>query len=217
MSAFRPLLLCFLLIHSLLPASNDAYHLSIQIKNCPDTFLYLSRYEFNFQRMVDTAKVDRKTQSVVFKGKSSLPTGIYKVSGRNNKSYLDFIICRESKFKLQTDTTLKQEGLTVSGSDENKVWAEYTRFMSVKNKEIFSLGKKQRPNKDSSNKTQETIRQLNKQIRLFQQDFAKKYPKSYTTKLIYLQQEPDTEGMSNPKQEENSTSSAYTTSGTIFI
>ncbi len=208
MSKRRPLLLLFIFIYSLLPASNDAYHLTIQVKNCPDTFLFLSRYEFNFQRIVDTAKIDRKSQTAVFKGKSTLPNGMYKVSGRNNKCYFDFILFHETKFKLQTDTTLKQEGLTVYGSDENKAWAEYARFMSIKNKELISQQKKQKTNRDSTRKAQETIRQINKQIRAYQQDFTKKYPKYYTTKLIPLQQEPDTEGLSNPKQEDSNVLSA---------
>src|SRR5262245_13210603 len=103
----KPLLFfCLSLISGIMlgfaPKANaNGYELKVRVKGLQDTICYLGNHFGDKQYITDTVRVDHEGWAV-FRGKDSLPGGIYLII-MPNKTYFEIIV-NEQKFTIETDT-----------------------------------------------------------------------------------------------------------------
>lgn len=139
----------------------------------------------------DSAKVNAKGE-VVFVSQEKYDQGIY-LFVPPNKKYFDFVMDEGQHFTLETDTVDYIKNMKVNGSEENKFFYDYQRFMSMKQKQIEPLReeyKKVKNNKDSAKIVSDKIAVIDKEVIEYKLNFIKANPKTLVAKLFKAMEEP---------------------------
>ena len=82
--------------------AQKGYDISIKMKGCNDTMVYLVKYIFDQQYITDTCKKIKDGQ-IRFKGQETLDKGIYTLVSQGKSVYFDFFINDSFKFSISTD------------------------------------------------------------------------------------------------------------------
>lgn len=151
---------------------SQGYEIKIKINNLSNVDVMLGHHFSDKLYPDDTIKLDKKGCGV-FKGKKSLPGGMYFVF-LPNKTYFDVLIGENQKFSIENDTTELTKNLKIKDSPENTAFIDYQRFMIDMQKEATAISNKIKESKDEKEK-----KELQKQI-----DGMSKEVKDYTWKSI---------------------------------
>lgn len=92
----RVLFLLFMLC-AFVAQAQSGYHLKINLKNCKDTLVYLTFYQFDKTLIKDTC-THIKNGKIEFKGSGKLDRGIYSIVGQQKSILFDFFIDEETQF-----------------------------------------------------------------------------------------------------------------------
>lgn len=132
----------------------------------------------------DTVTLDNKGTGV-FKGKESLKQGMYFFF-LPNKNTFDIIIGKDQNFSIHTDTSDLQNKVKVEGDYENKIFADYQRFLTAKRKIANELTEKRKLTKDEAKKKKidEQIKQLNKDVRREIEEIIAANPDDFFSKFL---------------------------------
>ena len=88
--------LLFLLCAAVAQAQSG-YHLKINLKNCKDTLVYLTFYQFDKTLIKDTC-THIKNGKIEFKGLGKLDRGIYSIVGQQKSILFDFYMDEQTQF-----------------------------------------------------------------------------------------------------------------------
>ena len=77
--------------------AQSGYHLKINLKNCKDTLVYLTFYQFDKTLIKDTC-THIKNGKIEFKGSGKLDRGIYSIVGQQKSILFDFFMDEETQF-----------------------------------------------------------------------------------------------------------------------
>jgi thiol-disulfide isomerase/thioredoxin len=173
-------------------ASAQAGHdIRIKIKGFPKDSMarigyYYGKSRYNAQ---DSARAD-KNGMLHFKGKKSLPVGVYICL--MPKAYFEFLVTEQS-FSLETDTADLELHMKVKGSKENAIFYEFRKFTTQAGRKADSMNKilVKRKNADSVKMLKDKMRSLDKNVDSFRKAFIAKYPKSFSVRLLEALPEPD--------------------------
>src|SRR5205814_2298238 len=154
-----------------------------------DTTCYLVKYTFNYHVWVDTSKVSSKG-NIKFKGSKKLDPGLYMLVGQSRNRYFDFIVNKEQKISIKTDTINFVTHAVVLQSEENKILFDYLKFILQK-KDDFEQYRKSLTEKDSTEKYREKSKQIEEQVKTYQQNIIKSNPDAFIKDLLVLQLEPE--------------------------
>ncbi|MGZ4037544.1 MAG: DUF4369 domain-containing protein, partial [Bacteroidia bacterium] len=204
----KKLLLPLLLLSGLKALPQGGYEIKMNIKNLTDDTVYLAKYTFDKQLIVDTCK-KVTNGAIVFKGKKELDKGVYFLVGKQKIRYFDFFINENSKFSINSDINDIVNNLKVSGSKENEDFIGYIRYITNKNKEFGELRNVTKGmNKTDSAKTMsERIKALNDEVQKFDADFLKKHSGSFINDVLNLKTEKDAKDV--PKARNGRPDSVY--------
>src|SRR6056297_2558238 len=79
---------------------SQGYNIKVQLKNTPDSIMYLVNYSGDKQYIKDTVP-NQGNGVFVFEGEEKLPQGIY-LAVRQDKNYFEFLVPEDQKFTLST-------------------------------------------------------------------------------------------------------------------
>ncbi|OYU84855.1 MAG: hypothetical protein CFE24_04300 [Flavobacterium sp. BFFFF2] len=173
------------------PASNqpNAYEIKIDLKNCKDTLVYLTYYQFDKTMLKDTCK-NIKDGKIVFKGKTKLDTGVYSLISQKKSIYFDFFIDDQHQFlDLSSDSSDEFiKDLKAKNSDQHNAFFEYVKFLGGKNMEFAQFKEKSKgmSKKDSTALVQPKQKEINELINDYEQQFYEKQKGSYLGDVMNL-------------------------------
>ncbi len=207
----RKLFLLFFSVTSFFSVAHagDSYTIKGKVKGVKDTLIFLGNYYGDKQYLKDTARVDDKG-NFVFSKKEKLPGGIYLVV-TPKKSYFELIIDKEQDFSFETDTANFIKNMKVKGSEENALFYQYLNYAISVQSKTDSLVKllKNAKTKSDTTKLYEQVRDMNKALNTYRDDFAKNHPGALLSKVFTTLPEPEVPETPKNLHGEDSASFAY--------
>jgi thiol-disulfide isomerase/thioredoxin len=173
-------------------AQKAGYEVKMNIKGLSDATLKMAYYFGDKQYVKDSARVDSKGNAV-FRGDESLPAGIY-IAVLPNLNYFEFIMDKEQRFSLETDTANLIKNMKVKGNKDNELFYEYMKFASEKGKEMENLRKELEANKGNKELTESiTARQkaLDEEMKVFKLNFINKNRDRFLSKVFLASYDPE--------------------------
>ena len=171
----------------------SGYSIKFIIKGLPkDSLCFLANYYADKQYIQDTAKADGNGQ-LVFKGKEKLKGGIYLLV-LPKKRYFDLLIDQVQNFTMETDTADFVQNMKIKGSEDNKNFYEYLKYIAKKQKEIEpwrEASKKSKNNKDSLKLISDKINTIDKEVKLYKTNFIKQHPQCLESQIFKAMSEPE--------------------------
>lgn len=203
----KKLLLLIVLILCGKTYAQGGYEIKITLKNLPDTTVYLAKYNFGKQYVVDTCnKV--KNGVISFKSKNTLDKGIYFAVNQAKGHLFDFIVNESSKLNFTSDMNDIQMNLHAPGSKENEDFFNYTRYYLTKNKEFGELKFKTKgmSKADSTKFMQEKAKLFTEEVVKYESDLMTAQKGTFFG--IWLNLKTEKEAKEIPQQK-NAADSAY--------
>jgi thiol-disulfide isomerase/thioredoxin len=186
------LLLLLSLVFWKTSTAQTGYDIKINFKGCKDTVVYLVKYTWDQQYLVDTCK-KVKNGVIQFKGKTDLDKGVYVLVSQESAIYFDFFINENQKFVISTDFADVVNSLKVNGNKENEAFFTYIKFITNKNQEFSKnrdLTKGMSP-ADSTKFMNAKITALNADVKKYEADFMAKNKGTYLYDVLNLKTEKE--------------------------
>jgi thiol-disulfide isomerase/thioredoxin len=168
------------------------HKIEVKIKGFTASEMMLAYHLGNKQYLADT--VQAENGKAVFEGEERLEGGIYLVVLPPKNQYFEIVIADDQHFSLQTDTTDLVQNMTVSGSEENRLFYENLqkinltgRNLAEKEQSLKQLEEGSQAYKD----LQEEINQLYSEMSNIRNSLAEEHPELFYSKVIRAMQEPD--------------------------
>lgn len=186
-------ILFLLLIFSISHVSlGDGHKIKVKINGLQDTICFLANHYGDKQYISDSARIDHNGVCT-FEGKELLPGGIYLVVVPS-RNYFEIVIDQEQKFSVETDLDSLTHHAVFTGSNDNKLFNNYQRFMIGKQQQsvgIRNLYTAQKDNKDSAKYYKEQLTAIDDEVMAYRLKLMKDNPKSFVSKIIETMGEPD--------------------------
>ncbi len=156
----------------------DGYTINAEIKPFKNCWMYLGSYYGKNKILVDSAFFNNNSEAV-FKGEKKLPGGIYFFVSPSHTLLFEILMDEAQQFTVKADTA-SLETITTTGSEENEIFAAYTRFLSVVAPQLNALQPelKAAKTKEDSAAIQEQQKKLNKEMNDYRQNLIDTHPES---------------------------------------
>ena len=157
-------------------------------KNC---FVYLGSYYGKGKTLSDSAYLDGNSHGT-FKSNTKLTGGIYFVISPQYTIQFELLMDDAQHFSIKADSSQKENAL-ITGSKDNDLFKEYTKFSSIKGKYLYDLKNKlgtARSSKDSADIRNEIIKG-NKEMQQYQNNVIEKNPSSLLAMLFTVMRRPE--------------------------
>lgn len=177
--------------------------LKFKINNTPEGTAKLAYYYGNKQYIKDSTQIDN-TGSFTFKSSEKYDQGIYLVVLPPKSQYFEVIMDAEQNWTISADKADLVMSREVIGSQENSVFLEYLKDLEGKKLAIEAPNKiKLHYENDTTDVNQiykekpayksavEDIKRVNQEVADFKEDFVKKYPNAFISKVIMASKEPE--------------------------
>ena len=181
--------LLFVLFISTTQTFADGHKIKVKINGLKDTTIYLG-YHFGDKNFVlDTIRVNSKGEGI-FEGDKDLEGGIYLII-LPEKTFFEILIDKDQNFSIETDTSSKAKNfiknLKIKGSEENKQFNDYQKFMMMESEKVGTLRKKIQSNKkntDSVKIYKQKIKDIDKEVKNKWDEIVKSNPNALLGKII---------------------------------
>lgn len=178
-----------LLIFSFSTKAQTGYDIKLNLKGCKDTSMYLVRYFFSSNFIVDSCK-KVKNGKIQFKGKEDLEKGVYAIVGENKSSfYFQIFVNEDKKFTISSDFADMVNTLKSEGSKENELAFTYMKYMTNKSREFGKIIEESKGRKDSVAFLTEKQKVFGEETKKFEDDFAVKNKGSFILDFLNLNKE----------------------------
>jgi thiol-disulfide isomerase/thioredoxin len=191
---------------SVLSFAQTGYEIKVTLKPFRNQYIYLGHYQGKQYPIVDSAKLDANG-TTLFKGKKTLPGGIYLVGFPDKKGFFEMLIDKQQRFSLVADTSTLKKGIAFTNSTDNTLFNGYQIYMNEEGKKINDLKGKLSRSKTAADSAavQLELEKTDKAIRTYREDIMKNNPKSMLTALLMAMREPELNGnLKNPANKEDS-------------
>lgn len=182
--------LCF---SSGLLAAGKGYKITVKLTGSADTSLLLAHYLGNKQYLDDTAF--RNKQGIfIFEDVEKLKEGMYIIAGTNKSKYFDFFLTGNQQIELSCNPKDVVNTMQVKGSDDNKAFYSYIKFLGNKQKEIEPLSNWMKANhnkSDSSAIVKNKIETIDKEVKAYIKNFYTSNPTFLSAAFVKANNEPD--------------------------
>ena len=134
------LLSFFIVLFSSSIHAQEGHEIKINLKNCNDTLVYLTFYQFDKNMIADTCK-NIKNGKIIFKGKKKLEKGVYSLVSQAKSIYFDFYIDDENQtMTLNSDLSNNASSdLSSPTSKRENDFFEYVKYINTQKKEFNDL------------------------------------------------------------------------------
>ncbi len=197
------IILVALFFASVQPLYSSGYNIQIKIEGLQDSTLMLAYHFGNRKYIKDTLQLDSRGQGV-FSGET-LPGGIYLVV-MPDMNYFELLIDREQDFRIETSLEEPVKNIRVEGSDENKQFVEYHRFMNEQQSASSALQErieKNQGNPDSLQYLRERGKALDNEVQEYWKSIIENHPGSMLANMIKAMQNPEIPDFNIPADAEN--------------
>jgi peroxiredoxin len=134
-------------------ATTQGYKIEVKIKGLTSGTCLLANYYGTKQYLKDSAVVTPNGMAI-FKGKETLPNGIYLVVLPNH-TYTEIVVSPASQFfSVETDTLLSPHELKIKNSKENELFYEFNRFAADKGRQAADLQERLKEETDENKKSE---------------------------------------------------------------
>lgn len=169
--------------------AQSGYHLKINLKNCKDSLVYLTFYQFDKTLIKDTC-THIKNGKIEFKGAGKLDRGIYSIVGQQKSILFDFFIDEETQFlELKSDAEFlyAKEIVALNSKRENDFF-NYIRFIGDQNREIESAlqAARGKTKKDSTELVSTKQKAIAAAISSYEENFLEQNKGSYVAAVLNL-------------------------------
>jgi hypothetical protein len=151
----------------------------------------LGCYFGKYKNLADSAFLDANGRGV-FKGKEKLPPGIYFAVSPQKYLLFEFLMDKGQNFSIKADTT-KLSDVTITGSPDNELFQNYTRFLSTKAPALTALQQQleaAKTEKDSS-AIKASLIAGNKVLQDYRENIMKNNPSSMLASFFYTMKRPE--------------------------
>jgi peroxiredoxin len=182
--------LCF---GSGLLAAEKGYKITLKLTGSADTSVLLAHYYGSKQYLDDTA-YRNKQGLYVFEGPEKLKDGMYIIAGTNKNKYFDFFLTGTQQIDFTCDPTNVVSTMQVKGSDDNKAFYAYIKYLGSKQTEIEPLNnwmKANRDRKDSVTIVKSRIEAIDKEAKEFIKTFYTSNPGFLSANFVKANNEPE--------------------------
>ncbi len=162
--------------------SDDGYEIKVKLTDYTSDTLYLG-YQMGGQTyLADTAVFDKQANLFTFRKEKKLPSGVYLIVVNTKDNYFQIMVNdKEQHFSLTTSVALPYYDATLKGSKDNELFYNYMKFLSAKRKDAEAAGALKVRDSVASMKK---FADLDKEVKGYQWDLAKKNPTSVSAVLI---------------------------------
>ncbi len=169
--------------------STDSFEIKVKIIGIKDTNIILGHHFAGSMYPDDTIKVDKNGYGI-FKGKKSLPQGMYIIF-LPSKNYFDIILGENQKFSVENDTSNLFKKIKFSGSKENQIFYDYQYLLSDKRDEVKKLqeDKKNAKTDAERNKIADQMKAIDKEVKSYKEKLLAENGNLFVTKFIKATQE----------------------------
>lgn len=184
------ILLCSAFAGFIANSSAQGYDIKINLKGCPDTAMYLVKYQFDQQFLVDTSK-NIKNGAIQFKGKKQLDKGMYALVSTGMVRHFDLFVNESEKFTITAAYTDLANTLRSADSKENELMFSYSRFMTAKEAEYRKLPEQARGKSraDSLAFVRGKQKSISEDVKKFDDAFKEKNKGSFVCDFLNLRSE----------------------------
>ncbi len=172
-------------------------HITIKLSPLKNTKIFLGSNYGNTLALFDSAYLNEKSEGV-FQGPAKLTGGIYFLVTKDPNYAIiqgwDFLMDDEQQFNILADTST-MESTTITGSKENALYAQYSRYSTSQNKRIEKLIKEfkdstsKKTKKDTANAIKEEAK-LRDGVKQYQDSICNKYPDALLSALFNTMKRP---------------------------
>lgn len=173
------------------PAAPKGRNISITLTPLKNCKVYLGSHYGNGNSLADSTFLDDKSHGV-FKGPTKLTGGIYFVVSPQMTIQFELLMDDEQQFSIVADTAQKDKAV-ITGSFENDLFKTYSEFSIVKGTALQQLKRdfsNPAKSKEDSVRLRNEIIKTESEIRNYQTNITKKYPKSLLATLFNTMQVP---------------------------
>ncbi|MCS6935749.1 MAG: DUF5106 domain-containing protein [Chitinophagales bacterium] len=178
-------ILCVLMTGLALSLAAGGMNIKITIRNLANQEMILANYFGDKQYVKDTFKFDSKG-NLVLKADTMLPGGVYlAVFPVMGNKYFEFIVA-EPTFALETDTTDFVGKMKVTGSLENTLFYEDTRYLAAirtKSDSLNNLYRKATEQKEKD-RIMAILKDIDKEVKEKRNAIITQHPNTYYAKLL---------------------------------
>lgn len=163
----------------------EAYHIDITLTPYKNVPVYLGTYYGKSKILVDTCMLNEKSEGV-FTGPQKLEEGIYFLVSPERVFLFEFLMDSAQHFTIQADTT-NLANIHTTGSKENQLFADYSRFLAGIAPKINTLQKDmqhQAKNKEDSILIMHNIKKLSDSMNVYRNHIVETYPQSMLAVLF---------------------------------
>lgn len=190
----------FLLLSINLPAQQplnqsgvaaSGYNIPVTLEPFKNTWVYLGSHFGKFKNLADSAWLDENSQGV-FKGKEKLPKGIYFLVSPARYLLFEFLMDGDQNFSIKADTTDLAKA-QVTGSEENKIFFDYSHFLAENTPRIAALQEKLQTasTKADSSSIQKAIEKEGQILQAYREELIKTKPNSMLAKYFFTMKRPE--------------------------
>jgi len=185
--------LVLFLIASGVSAAEKGYKITIKLAGSTDTTLLLAHY-FGSKQYLDDTAFRNKQGFFVFDGPEKLKDGMYIVAGTNKSKYFDFFLTGSQQIEFACDPVNIVNTMQVKGSDDNKAFYAYIKFLGSKQAEIEPLNNWMKANRnraDSTDIVKAKIEAIDKEAKAYIKDFFSSNPTFLSANFVKASNEPE--------------------------
>jgi peroxiredoxin len=184
-------LLPLLFLSLSLSSFSQGYDIHLSLKPFSNSQVYLGYHYGKIKAVADSITLDGNAEGH-FKGKESLPEGVYFIVSPKKEILFELLIGRKQQFSVSADTARLPQSIVFTGSPENTAFQEYTLFMNTHGREIAGLQTRlsQSKSKKDSAGIQQQLRKDNEEVKNYRDQVEKKEPGSLLSTLLLALREP---------------------------
>ena len=159
--------------------AQPGYAISVTLKPYKNTWVYLGYHYGAKKALADSVKLDINSHGV-FTGKQALPGGIYFLVSPRKEILFELLIDKQQQFSISADTVKLPSGVVFTGSADNAMFPQYTKFANYtgmaanKANKDLSIAK----NGQDSAAINSWMKTLGNQLQHYRDSINKKYPSS---------------------------------------
>ena len=178
-------------LSSLFASAQSGYEIKINLKNCKDTLVYLTYYQFDKTLIKDTC-THIQNGKIVFKGKEKLNKGIYTLISQQKSILFDFFIDDDTqKLELKSDSEFEMaKDLVALNSTRENDFFNYIKYISKQNR-AFQAFKQSAPLKTKKDTLalNEKQKEIEKSISDYEEKFLAENKGTYIGDVLNLKME----------------------------
>src|SRR4030095_7408750 len=127
----KKLLLAPILLLAIIAFGQTGYEIKVTLKPFKSGYLYLGHYSGKQYPIVDSAKLNEKSEAV-FKGNKKLGGGIYLVVYPAKNNFFEVLIDKQQHFSVIADTATLRQHKQFINSPDNTLFDSYQTYMTAK-------------------------------------------------------------------------------------